>query len=119
MVKPHDSEYASTLTNDGHYVLRRKELRPGSAEARATAERFCTVPPNAESSVSLEETIFWAGMSTGSAICRNLERRFLDCTAGATILEHAAICADSTKTAIIDLTLSQLEAAETDSRNCS
>ena len=83
-----------------------------ASEARQSAERICAVPWNAEASMNLEEAIFWAGVSTGIALGRSQESGQLDYEAATQISNHAAVFADSTRRAVIDLTLNHLEALE-------
>ena len=82
------------------------------SEARHAAGKICSTPWNVESTMNLEEAIFWAGVSTGIALGRNQENGQLDYEAATQIANHAAVFADSTRRAVIDLTLNHLEALE-------
>ena len=107
-------------TRDWHAFCRVLELmsfaeesdQMDASEARQSAERICSVPSKPEAAMNLEEAIFWAGVSTGIALGRSQESGQLDSEAASQIASHAAVFADSTRKAVIDLTLTHLEALE-------
>jgi len=73
----------------------------GPDESRKAAEKLCELPANPGQTMSMEEVVFWAGVATGIEAWRNAEEGNLDA---------ASIFAHSTRNAIVDLALGQIDA---------
>src|SRR5438094_884416 len=58
------------------FVDRIQELSP--EEIEETAHRLCQLPANPGNSMSLEEVVFWAGVSTGMDVSRSMQEDLLD-----------------------------------------
>lgn len=78
-------------------------------EIRDTVSEFCELPPDAQRTLSMEEVVFWAGVATGADICRGIEEDLLDADTADRILTYSSLFAHSTKTAVVDVALNQLE----------
>jgi hypothetical protein len=78
-------------------------------EIRENAERLCELPAEPSHTMSMEEVIFWAGVATGMEIWRNAEEEKVDPSTAEKMLVFSSIFSHSTKNAIIDLALGQLE----------
>jgi hypothetical protein len=89
------------------FVDKIQDLTP--EEIQETAHRLCELPVNPSRTMSLEEVTFWAGVSTGMEFCRNLDEELLDCSSADRIQAYSSLLAYSTKNAVVDLTLEQLE----------
>jgi len=92
------------------FVDKIQDLTP--EEIQETAHRLCELPANPSRSMSMEEVTFWAGVSTGMEFCRNMEEEFLDCNSAERIQAYSSLLAYSTKNAVVDLTLEQMEPAK-------
>lgn len=82
-------------------------MTPG--ESGKTAEELCELPANSEQTMSLEEVVFWAGVATGIEAWRNAEDGKLDAASAERMLVFSSIFAHSTKNAIVDLALGQID----------
>jgi len=60
--------------------------------------------------MSLEEVVFWAGVSTGMELWRHAEEETLNPTTAEKMLVFSSIFSHSIKNAIVDMALGQLEA---------
>jgi hypothetical protein len=78
-------------------------------EARETAEGLCDLPPNPETTMSLEEVVFWSGVAAGMDLERYAEEDKIDAATAEKILVFASLFGHSTKNAIVDLALGQIE----------
>jgi hypothetical protein len=78
-------------------------------EIEETAHRMCELPSDPERTMSMEEVVFWAGVATGMEICKNTQEDLLDGAAAEKIQAYSSLLAYSTKNALVDLTLEQLE----------
>ena len=89
------------------FVDKIQELTP--EEIQETARRRCELPANPSRTMSLEEVVFWAGVSTGMEFCRNVDQEIVDGSSADRIQAYSSLLAYSTKNAVVDLTLEQLE----------
>jgi len=89
------------------FVDRIQELTP--EEREETAYRLCELPANPEHTMSLEEVVFWAGVATGMDVFRSTQEELLDDHCADRIQAYSSLLAYSTKSAVVDLTLEQLE----------
>ena len=80
-----------------------------AADVREDAEKLCELPTESGQTMSMEEVIFWAGVATGMEIWRNAEEDKLDPLTAEKMLVFSSIFGHSTKNAIVDLALGQLE----------
>lgn len=78
-------------------------------EIRSTAEKLCELPADPQHSMSLEEVIFWAGVATGMDVCRSTDQELLDEATADKFNVYASLFAYSTRNAVVDLALQQLE----------
>jgi hypothetical protein len=78
-------------------------------EIRSTAEKLCELPADPQHTMSLEEVVFWAGVSTGMDVCRNTEEELMDEATADKFNVYASLFAYSTRNAVVDLALQQLE----------
>ena len=73
------------------------------------AHRMCELPANPEHTMSMEEVVFWAGVATGMEVCKSMQEDVLDARSAEKIQAYSSLLAYSTKNALVDLTLEQLE----------
>jgi len=92
------------------FVDRIQELSP--EEIEETAHRLCQLPANPRNSMSLEEVVFWAGVATGMDLSRSMQEDLLDGGSASKIEAYSSLLAYSTKNAVVDITLEQLEPNE-------
>jgi len=78
-------------------------------EIEETAHRMCELPSDPERTMSMEEVVFWAGLATGMEICKSRQEDLLDGASAEKIQAYSSLLAYSTKNALVDLTLEQLE----------
>jgi hypothetical protein len=83
-------------------------------EIRETAQRLCDLPQNPGQSMSLEEVVFWAGVATGMEISRHAGEENIDPETADKMLVFSSIFSHSTKNAIVDLALGQMEPGKTE-----
>ncbi|HZP63038.1 MAG TPA: hypothetical protein VFB28_06430 [Terriglobales bacterium] len=89
------------------FIDRLPDLSP--AEVRSTAEKLCELPADPQHTMSLEEVIFWAGVATGMDVCRNADQELMDEATADKFNVYASLFAYSTRNAVVDLALQQLE----------
>jgi hypothetical protein len=85
-----------------------------SDEIRETASKLCDLPTDPDSTMSMEEVLFWSGVASGMDVCRQTQEEVLDQGSADKILLYASLLAHSTKNAIVDLALDELETSEQD-----
>ncbi len=83
------------------------ELTPN--EVRESVSEICSFPENPRQEVSMEEVVFWAGVATGMEVCRNFEEGSIDAEAAEKFMTYSSLFAYSTQSAVVDLTLQNLE----------
>lgn len=81
-------------------------------QARETFEGFCQLPPNPGQTMSMEEVVFWAGVAAGMQICEHSEDGRIDPETAEKLFIFSSIFAHSTKNAIVDLVLGEMERPE-------
>jgi hypothetical protein len=89
------------------FVERIKELTP--EEIEEATQKLCELPENAERTMSMEEVVFWAGVATGMEVLKSVQEDLLDDTSAEKIQAYSSLLAYSTKNALVDLTLQELE----------
>lgn len=89
------------------FIDRIGELSPD--EIRSTAEKLCELPADAQHTMSMEEVVFWAGVATGMDVCRNADEELIDDATADKFNVYASLFAYSTRNAVVDLALQQLE----------
>ncbi|HZP16831.1 MAG TPA: hypothetical protein VFB00_02620 [Terriglobales bacterium] len=81
-------------------------------EVRKALDGFCELPLNAGQTLSLEEVVFWAGISTGVQFMRQAEEEDnVDPVTVEKMLVFSSIFAHSLKSAIVDLALGEIESS--------
>jgi hypothetical protein len=78
-------------------------------DAREAADELCDLPPNPATTMSLEEVVFWSGVAAGMDLERYASEEKLDPVTAEKILVFASLFGHSTKNAIVDLALGQIE----------
>ncbi len=78
-------------------------------EIRDTAQKLCELPSNSGQTMSLEEVVFWAGVASGMEIARHADEETIDSETAGKMLIFSSIFSHSTKNAIVDLALGQME----------
>jgi hypothetical protein len=92
------------------FVDRIKEMTP--EEIEEATQKLCELPANAERTMSMEEVVFWAGVATGIDVLKSAQDDLLDDTSAEKIQAYSSLLAYSTKNALIDLTLQELEVSQ-------
>ncbi|HKW19171.1 MAG TPA: hypothetical protein VJO35_16815 [Terriglobales bacterium] len=78
-------------------------------ESRQILEKFCQLPPCPGETMSMEEVVFWAGLATGMEISRQAQEGRIDEETEEKVLVFSSVFEHSTKTAIVDLALGDIE----------
>ncbi len=104
----HDWQGFSRILEIMSFVEEIEESDP--EEVRETADGLCELPPGPGQTMSLEEVVFWAGVSTGMELWRHAEEETLNPTTAEKMLVFSSIFSHSIKNAIVDMALGQLEA---------
>lgn len=78
-------------------------------EIRESVESFCELPPNPGQTMSMEEVVFWSGVSCGMEFWRHAEEGTIDPATAEKMLVFASIFGHSMKNAIVDLAIGDLE----------
>lgn len=91
------------------FIDRVPELSP--EEIRSAAEKLCELPADPQHTMSMEEVIFWAGVATGMDVCRTTDQELMDEATADKFNVYASLFAYSTRNAVVDLALQQLEVA--------
>lgn len=81
-----------------------------SQETREVMERLCQLPPSAGQTMSMEEVVFWAGVAIGMQVSQHAEEGRVDTETEEKVLVFSSIFEHSTKNAIVDLALGEMEA---------
>jgi hypothetical protein len=81
-------------------------------QVRESVERLCELPMNPGETMSMEEVVFWAGMAAGIELWQKAEQEMLDPLTAEKIQVFASFFGYSTKNAIVDLALGQIEPQE-------
>jgi hypothetical protein len=103
----HDWQGFSRILEIMSFVEEIEESDP--EEVRETADDLCELPPTPGQTMSLEEVVFWAGVSTGMELWRHAEEETLDPLTAEKMLVFSSIFSHSIRNAIVDMALGQLE----------
>jgi hypothetical protein len=87
-----------------------RDLDPQEIEERA--QTLCELPPDPKHSMGVEEVIFWAGVATGMDVSRQAQEAVIDPGTADKLLVYSSLFAHSTKNAVVDLALQQMEISE-------
>jgi hypothetical protein len=78
-------------------------------EARQILDKLCQLPPCPGETMSMEEVVFWAGLASGMELARHAEEGRIDEETADKVLVFSSVFEHSTKTAIVDLALGDME----------
>jgi len=78
-------------------------------ETRGIMERLCQLPPCPGQTMSMEEVVFWAGVAVGMQVSQHAEEGGIDAETEEKVLVFSSIFEHSTKNAIVDLALGEME----------
>ncbi|HZQ18391.1 MAG TPA: hypothetical protein VFA90_06690 [Terriglobales bacterium] len=78
-------------------------------EAHQVVDKLCQLPPCPGETMSMEEVVFWAGIAAGMELARHAEEGAIDEETAEKVLVFSSVFEHSTKTAIVDLALGDLE----------
>ncbi len=79
-------------------------------ENREVLEGMCQLPPCPGQTMSMEEVVFWAGVAAGMQVSRHAEAGRIDPETDEKVMVFSSIFEHSTKNAIVDLALGEIEA---------
>jgi len=79
-------------------------------ENREVLEDMCQLPPCPGQTMSMEEVVFWAGVAAGMQVSRHAEEGHIDAETDEKVMTFSSIFEHSTKNAIVDLALGEIEA---------
>ena len=79
-------------------------------ESREIMERLCQLPPCPGQTMSMEEVVFWAGVAVGMQVSRQADEGRIDAETEEKVLVFSSIFEHSTRNAIVDLALGEIEA---------
>ncbi|GAC1431694.1 MAG: hypothetical protein NVS1B11_01210 [Terriglobales bacterium] len=80
-----------------------------SDEVKQTTQRLCELPADPNRAMSMEEVVFWAGVATGMDASRQAQEETLDPATMDKMFLYSSLLAHSTKNAVVDMTLQQME----------
>jgi hypothetical protein len=78
-------------------------------ESGEIIDKLCQIPPCAGETMSMEEVVFWAGVAAGMELSRHSEEGRIDPDSAEKALVFSSLFEHSTKTAIVDLVLGDIE----------
>lgn len=79
-------------------------------ETREVMEKLCQLPPCPGQTMSMEEVVFWAGVAVGMELSQHAEEGLVDPETAEKVLIFSSVFEHSTKNAIVDLALGEIEA---------
>jgi hypothetical protein len=79
-------------------------------ETREVMEKLCQLPPSPGQTMSMEEVVFWAGVAVGMELSQHAEEGLVDPETAEKVLIFSSVFEHSTKNAIVDLALGEIEA---------
>jgi hypothetical protein len=79
-------------------------------ETREILEKLCQIPPSPSQTMSMEEVVFWAGVAAGMELSQQAEEGRVDPETAEKVQVFSSIFEHSTKNAIVDLALGEMEA---------
>ncbi len=86
-------------------------------ESGEILEDLCQLPPCPGETMSMEEVVFWAGVAAGVELSQLAEEGHIDPETAEKVFVFSSIFAHSTKTAIVDLALGDMEQDSTFQKN--
>ena len=84
-----------------------------AADVREDAEKLCELPTESGQTMSMEEVVFWAGVAVGMQLSQHAEDGSVDAETAEKVFIFSSIFEHSTKNAIVDLALGDIEAPRT------
>ena len=78
-------------------------------ESREIMEKLCQLPPCPGQTMSMEEVVFWAGVAVGMQVSQHALDGRIDAETEEKVLVFSSIFEHSTKNAIVDLALGEME----------
>ena len=81
-------------------------------EVQETVSKLCELPMNPGETMSMEEVVFWAGIAMGLELWQKAEEEMIDPATAERIQVFASFFGYSTKNAIVDLALGEIEPRE-------
>ena len=103
----HDWQGFSRILEVMSFVDEAENFTP--EESRDILENFCQLPTFAGETMSMEEVVFWAGVAAGMELSQRADEGNIDPETAEKVLVFSSIFAHSTKTAIVDLALGEME----------
>lgn len=82
----------------------------GVEESRDIMEKLCQLPPCPGQTMSMEEVVFWAGVAVGMQVSQQAQEGRIDAETEEKVLVFSSVFEHSTKNAIVDLALGEMEA---------
>ncbi|MCU1271182.1 MAG: hypothetical protein JWN74_2476 [Acidobacteriaceae bacterium] len=79
-------------------------------ESREIMEKLCQLPLCPSETMSMEEVVFWAGVAVGMQLSQHTEEGSVDPDTAEKVLVFSSLFEHSTKNAIVDLALGEMEA---------
>jgi len=79
-------------------------------ESREIMEKLCQLPLCPSETMSMEEVVFWAGVAVGMQLSQHTEEGKVDPETAEKVLVFSSLFEHSTKNAIVDLALGEMEA---------
>jgi hypothetical protein len=78
-------------------------------ESREIMEKLCQLPLCPRQTMSMEEVVFWAGVAVGMQLSQHTEEGSVDPETAEKVLVFSSLFEHSTKNAIVDLALGEME----------
>ena len=78
-------------------------------ESREIMEKLCQLPLCPSQTMSMEEVVFWAGVAVGMQLSQQTEEGNVDPETAEKVLVFSSLFEHSTKNAIVDLALGEME----------
>jgi hypothetical protein len=78
-------------------------------ESREIMEKLCQLPLCPSQTMSMEEVVFWAGVAVGMQLSQHTEEGSVDPETAEKVLVFSSLFEHSTKNAIVDLALGEME----------
>lgn len=103
----HDWQGFSRILEVMSFVDQTENL--SAEESGEILDNLCQLPPCPGETMSMEEVVFWAGVSAGMELSQQAEEGRIDPQTAEKVLVFSSIFGLSTKTAIVDLALGDME----------
>jgi hypothetical protein len=78
-------------------------------EAGEVIQKLCQLPPSPGETMSMEEVVFWAGVAAGMELLQHAEEGRVEPEDVDKVMVFSSLFEHSTKTAIVDLALGDIE----------